>query len=378
MRALLLCLVVVFVGCKKSAPAVVDAGAAVAPVVAPPPKELTAPSTLSLFEPVGEKCEWRQVDPVSGDKIVLASFPGSCVGARVSFSPDASKAVIWFDPKLVQSAGYGTQVSSKPGFPDEEVDEKASPRAYVVPVKRPQVEPLPLPAIGSLTLEELGVDGTGAVLALLMEELPEAEVAKGKITSGGQTFDLSTISEGLPVLVHAYRREGKDWKKLETKLSTTGWDYGLGVKELDAFGKLGPRSVELAASHAQGDSAEPADVAKLMKLAPKGASADDGSWIFVGAGGARVFVWEITGEFAHTTGLVAVGEKVLPGLGFTDGDLVAIRSSSAYLLVTASTVGAHPRLYSMPDAKLVFSSDSARAVTFWPSTSKPETHEAMH
>ena len=58
----------------------------------------------------------------------------------------------------------------------------------------------------------------------------------------------------------------------------------------------------------------------------------------------RVFMWEVTGEFAHTTGLVVVDDQPLPELGFTDGDLVAIRSSGAHLLISSSNVGTHPRL----------------------------------
>lgn len=371
MRSLLVVVaIVVLAACKRSAPSaeVVDAGAP-APQPAAEVPAPTALSTLSLFDSNGDRCEWRQVDPVGGHKVVLASFPGSCVGARVSWSPDASKAVVWFDPKLVQSAGYSSSTSSKPGFPDEVVDEKAAPRAFIVPTRRPQVTPLPLPAFAGLTLEELGVDASGAVFALLMQELPEADVQKGKVTSNGETFDLSSVTEGLPVLVHAYRFEDGKWARAETKLSTTGWDYGLGVKELASFGKLGPRSVELSESHAQGDTADPADASALMKLIPR-ASPEDGEWIFVGAGPSRVFVWEISGEFAHTTGLVAFDGKVLPQLGFTDGDLVSLRSSGAFLLVASSNVGSHPRLYEFPSAKLVFSSDSARGVTFWPSTSK--------
>ncbi|MFZ5440552.1 MAG: hypothetical protein ACOZQL_11125 [Myxococcota bacterium] len=375
MRALLAVAIVVLVGgCKKPTAPSVDAGAP----VAEKPAELVAPalSTLSLLEPKGDRCEWRQLDPVGGHQVVLASFPGSCVGARVSWSPDASKAILWFDPRRVQTAGYASQVSSKPGYPDETVDEQATPRAFVVPTRRPQVEPLPLPQLGALTLQELGLDATGAVFALLEEAISEEDTQKGKVRSGEQTFDLTTITEGLPVLVHAYRREGATWKRTETKLSTTGWDYGLGVRELETFGKLGPRSVELTTAHAQGDSVEGDEAKALMALLPKGVTTDDGEWIFLGVGGARVNVWEVTGEFAYTTGLVALKGKPLPQLGFTDGDLVALRTSGPFLLVSGADVGTHPRLYELPSGKLVFSSDTARATTFWPTTARPESHEA--
>jgi hypothetical protein len=370
MRFFFMATLVVFVAACRKTPEVtapVDAGVVKAAIEFPAP---TTASTLSVLEPAGANCEWHQVEPVSGTKLVLASFPGTCVGARVSFSPDASKAVVWFDPKYVKNAGYSSRVSSKPGFPDETVDEKAIARAFVVSTRKPQQEPLSFPSVPKAELRELGVDAKGAVLALLEEALPED--ARGVIESGGEKFDLSTLSEGIPVLVHAYRRDGAQWTRIETKLSTTGWDYGLGVQELEAFRALGPRSVNLTAPHAQGDAA---DLASLATLAPKGASADDGSWIFVGAGGARLYVWEITGEFAYTTGLLAgVDGKPLPKLGFTDGDLVAIRTSGPHVLISASNVGTHPRVYEYPAAKVIFSSDTARAVTFWPTTAKPESH----
>lgn len=377
MRSLLLASLLLAAGCRKSpaagsTAALPDAGAAVMEFAAP-----TAPSTLSLLEPEGDGCEWRQLDPVGGTRVVLARFPGSCVGARIAWSPDASKALVWFDPLHVQSAGYASQVSSKPGYADEVVDPGALPRAFVVSTRRQQVDPLPFPAVPELALRELGIDSSGAVLALMEQAVPDD--AKGTFVAAGQIFDLSALKEGLRVVVHAYRREGSDWKRLESKVSTVGWDYGLGVKELEAHGRLGPRSTELTASHAQGDIAEEAALPGLMALAPKDAGPDDGQWIFVGAGGTRVYVWEISGEFAHTTGLIALSApapKRLPKLGFTDGDLVALNTSGAHLLVSGSHVGTHPRLYELPAGRLVFSSDSARAATFWPTTAKPESHEA--
>ncbi len=364
----------VVTGCRKAAtPETPDAGAPPAAVTEFPVP--TARSTLSVFEPAGTNCEWRQLDPIAGTKVVLATFPGTCVGAKVNFSPDASKAIVWFEPGLVQSAGYSSTLSSKPGYPDETPDEKATTRAFVVSTRKQKLEPLTLPSVNGQTLQDLGVDATGAVVALLEEALPEN--AKGEITSGTEKFDLSTITEGLPVLVHAYKREGAEWKKFETKLSTTGWDYGLGVKELEASRKLGPSTEDLLSAHIQGDSAEGDIVPELMKLAPKGAKEDDGSWIFFGAGGARLYVWEISGEFVYTTGLIAAGSPpaVLPKLGFTDGDLVAIRLSGPYVLISDSASGTHPRMYELPAAKLVFSSDTARAATYWPTTAKAESHE---
>jgi hypothetical protein len=371
--------------CKKReepAPAV-DAGAPVAVVrdagVASPATvhlPLT-PSTLSVFEPEGERCAWRRVDPVADAGVTLATFEGSCVGARVAWSPDAGEAVVWFDPRHVQVAGFAASFASQPAYPDETPVEGAPHRLFLVSVTGRSAEALPVPEVAGQTLAEVGLDGAGGPLALFEEALPDAVIAKGSVKSNGKVYDLKGFSEGLPELVHARRLEGGQWKLVETKATTTGWDYGPGVRDLDAHGRLGPRSVDLSASHAQGDVAEPKLQTALWPLGPKAAREGDGQWIFLGAGGARVYVWEVSGEFAHTTGALATGSppKKLPGLGFTDGDLVAVRPSGPFLLVTASGVGTHPRLYELPAARLVFASDTARAVTLWPGAAKPETHE---
>lgn len=384
MRTLALVVLVAVVGCKKSNAPEASPPAPVPKPAAPPKAEPvaralpSAPSTLSVFEPVDASCEWRAVEPASGKTTALATLPGSCVGARVAWSPDAAKALVWFDPQHVQTAAYSSSTSSKPGYEDERADEQAKPRLFAVDVRTGKVDAVPLPvAPPSQSLDELGLGPDGAPLAFFEESLPDDVQEKGSVTVDGQVFDLTAFEEGLPALAHAMKFAQGKWTKVETKATTTGWDYAMGVQALDAFGGLGPRSVELTSGHVQGDAAEPKEAAALKKLAPKQAGPEDGEWIFVGAGGARVYVWEITAEFAYTTGLVATGTppQVLPKLGFTDGDLVSLRPSGTYLLVTASGVGTHPRLYALPEGKLVFSSDTARAVTFWPGTATPESHE---
>lgn len=356
------------------AAAALDAGAPATPWKAP-----DALSTLSVFEPVDTGCAWRLVDPVAKSQRTLAAFSGTCVGARVAWSPDGAKAVVWFDPAHVQAAGYASQASSPAGYADEVPAPGATPRAFVVDLATGQATPVPVPSFERQELQELGVDAAGRVLAFFEEALAEEVLEQKSVTVDGQVFDLSVFEEGLPALAHAYRFEKGQWARAEVKATTTGWDYALGVQALDAHGTLGARSEDLSSAHAQGDAVTGAVLAKLKPLQPKKAKGDDdGHWIFLGAGGQRFYAWEISGEFAYTTGLLAAGEppRPLPRLGFTDGDLVAVRTSGPFVLVTAAGVGAHPRLYRMPAGELVYASDAARAVTFWPSTAAPESHEA--
>ena len=81
------------------------------------------------------------------------------------------------------------------------------------------------------------------------------------------------------------------------------------------------------------------------------------------------FDWVITAEFGYTTGLLVFEAGKLEraaNIGFTDGELVSLHSQGPFLLVSSGGAGAHPRLYDTRSKALQFSSDTARAVTFWP------------
>lgn len=363
MRSCALLVVLLSLGCKKEA---------TAPPVPPAPTEVKrsalelvppADGVLSLFEPAKDGCEWRRVDAASGRSATIASFAGSCVGARVAFSPDAQRALVWFDPRTVQSAGVGGSDVGAAGYPDEVMDEKAKARVFLVVVKTGEVKPVPLPPF---EFEELGIDATG-VIALSLDTLTDEVVAAGKTLVDGTPFELTPVDEGVPALAHAWRLEGSTWKRVETKQTTTGWDYGPGVHELDVWDALGPRSTQLLDTHPMGhDDPDEATVKKLSALKPK---LGEGEWLSWGKAPKRVFGWAISGEFEHTTGHLAFEGPppvMARGIGFTDGDLVAVRLKGAYLLVAAGWAGTHPRVYLTDSPALVWSSDSARGTTFWP------------
>ena len=54
----------------------------------------------------------------------------------------------------------------------------------------------------------------------------------------------------------------------------------------------------------------------------------------------------------------------LPSYPFRPNDMISLRTRGPYLLVTLADSGAHPRMYR--GRKLVWSSETARAVTLWP------------
>jgi hypothetical protein len=318
---------------------------------------------LSVFEPSGAGCQWRRVDVQTKRTALVAEFPVAlCRGARVAWASKGTAALVWFDPRVVQSAGYGGPEVPAPGWPDETPDPGAKHRAWVVtPAIGPTRE---LPILPAGDVEELGLDPSGAVLALTTEPLPAEAVTKGRVSVDGERIVLDEATDGIPALAHAWRLDGHRWVRVETAQTTTGWDLALGARALQAFATLGLRSItRLIASPGRTDSAGPLPAA-LTALAPKG----DGAWTPLGQAPARAFVWTISAEFAHTTGLVAF--EVAPGKaasnGFTAGELVAHRVSGPWLLSASDAAGTHPRLFSLKTGTLRWSSDTARGVTIWP------------
>lgn len=373
-RALLPALFLVLLTCRKPAPVVVDAGVAAAPVLRP----LPVTPTLSWLEPTRENtCEWITLELASQQRASIATFPGTCLGARLAWTPDTSKALAWFDPQF-HPASYGAPSASAPAWPDEPLDEHATARLFFVDVRAGRFESLALPGLSAgEQLEDLGLGAEGVPLAFTTQDLSDAEVEAKQAKADGQTFDLSSITEGAPALARAYRWQQGRWSRFETKLTTTGWDYAAGAGELDAYKTAGARSSDLSESRLGGDAADDAEVKALSTLRPPKATDDDGQWVFVGAGGQRVYVWEITAEFAYSTGLLVTGTPPakLKDLRFTDGDLVAVRTSGPFLLVTQAG-GAHLQLYRLPEAKQVYAASTSRAATFWPGTARPEGHES--
>lgn len=359
MRTLLFLSALSLLSCKKD-PAPPAAAERKSPLV----ELIKAPGVLSVFEPAKDQCEWRRVDVATKRSVVVANFPGACVGARVSWSPDGLTAAVWFDPKRVQSAGIGGSDIGAPGYPDEAADAAAKGRLFTVQVVTGLVKPLALPAV---EIDELGVNAKGDVVVLSLEELSEAAMAAKKITVDEKEFALAPVTEGMPALAHAWRWTGAAWTRFETVQTTTGWDFGLGVRELKAMASFGPRSSDLLETHpGQSSEVEDAMLKQLATFAPK---KGDGTWTASGAAGTRAFAYVITAEFGYTTGLIVFEAPALglaKGIGFSDGELVALRNDGPFLLVSSGSAGTHPRVYDRASGALRYSSDAARAVTFWP------------
>lgn len=344
------------------------------PEPAPPEPAASSPTaptptgqSLVMLTPVEQGCALRRLNIDSGASADLALFSQGCVGGRVYWAPDASRALIWFDPATVYSHGYGSATASKPRYVEETPDPNAVSRFLLVTVATGEVRTLPAPT-GPGEINRVGLDGSGRVLALTLENLEDGRIVDGAVQVDGQAIAIPQDQEGLPALAHALSLEGERWKRIESAATTTGWDYAGGTGVLPAARGLGQSSVELLSSRGGLEPLLPEQAAVLATQRPANLGSDDGEWGRTLNEGAPLFVWQVVGEFTHFTGLMRWGESPapLPGLEFTDGELVGLQIRGPLILVAGSVVGTHPRLYDARTRRLVFSSDEARAVTFWP------------
>jgi len=330
------------------------------------PPERVSDSTLVLVEPDGGDCVLRRRDPVAKIANELARLPGDCLGARVAWRTKLDRAVVWFQPGNVHSGGYAAQGAPQPGHPDEEREIKE--RAYEVELAGGKVLPLTLP---NDRAQELAYGADGALYAFAEQDLPKAT---GKVTVRGHELDFSDHGDGIPAAALALRRTAAGWQLASVTKTSTGWDYAAGWSAAPEATGLGPRSTIELAAHAETaeitDTATRAALARIAKPDPK----DDGDgWTQIATPHGPIHVWQVTGEFSYTTGRIAWGQKdatrLLPELGFTAGEMVALIVRGKYLLVAGANAGAYPRLYDLATKQRVFASETARAAMFWPTAS---------
>lgn len=372
MRSLLIILLAVSgSACKKTAESPAPAPSAV------PDAGISAPvfgdSSVSLFEVGGGGCEWRRIDPISKSSAKIATIPGDCVGVRVAFSPAIDQALIWIDPTHVHESGYYADFAAPAAFPDEAVDERRSPALHLVAVEEGRVKSLPVPKLRG-ELSQVGLNARGEVFALSEELLAEEDGARDHVVVEGSTLAIEAMADGVPGLVHAYRLEGESWRRVESLVVSSGWDYAPGVSALEVHGTLGPRNEGSDDLRPEGVEPKPEEVQQLAAFKPAKASEEDGDWLGIDVGAQRFWFWRVVAEFAHPTGLMVLGGPKLErskDLGYTEGDLVDLSSQAGLLLVTTRGVGTHPRLFEGKTRQLVYRSDTARAVSLWPKAPRP-------
>ncbi|WP_257453788.1 hypothetical protein [Archangium lipolyticum] len=293
-------------------------------------------STVSLLEPAGEGCEWARFDPVSAARQVLAKLAVDCQGGATALSRDGKRGAARF-----WRGGVSAPVVGRPTFPEKFPSPAFRDRLFLVELATGAVEELPLPPLGELI--EFGFDAGGRLLGLSMQ----------KVTDGA----------GPPLMAHAFAFQDGAWTRLDSK--ATDESSGTGVLALRK--QLGERSNRvLDPRFAPKELDDDVLLDQLYQLTPE---QPDGEWTSLERGGYTLALWGTPfGDELLATGLLRRVEKgkavPLPGHTFRENDLVSLQVQGPFLLISLADSGGHPRLYR--GRKLVWSSEGARAVTFWP------------
>jgi hypothetical protein len=266
---------------------------------------------------------------------------------------------------------YYSAGSTPPTFAPQSMPEKGLSQLWRVGIESGDKQILPLPARG--TLQEVAYDRQGRPTALTEDQASSPQRGKlGFLIYHGRRIPIDPDLPGSPVLVHAFRLvKGRGWLSIETKASSTGDDLSPGVRQLAVWRNLSTRSTEILSPHTNADPVEStALLHRLLSLYPNLVPGDKGRWADMRTAEGSVVVWEVFSEFSYTTGriLFLEDDRLIPPpqIDYKEGDIVAVMLEDPFLLVAGSFVGSHPRLYDVSTHQLVYASDLALAVTYWP------------
>ncbi|HZH74694.1 MAG TPA: hypothetical protein VEY88_01595 [Archangium sp.] len=326
----------------------------------PEPPVASAPavvdSTVSLLEPAGKDCEWIQLEPASSARRVIAKLAADCQGGATALSRDGKRGAVRF-----WRGGVSSPVVGRPTFPERFPLPTFRDRLFAVDLTSGGVEELPLPPSGELA--EFGFDAGGRLLGLTLELSMSAQEGVRAVEIDGSGNQRERRGSGRTLMAHAFVYEGGAWTRVDSKASTefSGTRVLALRKEL---GERSSRSLDPRFEPREIDDDEVLD--QLYDLTPE---QPEGEWTSLRSGRYTLALWGTPfGEELLATGLLRRVEKgrvvPLPGHPYRENDLVSLQSRGPFLLVSLADSGGHPRLYR--DKKLVWSSESARAVTFWP------------
>jgi hypothetical protein len=336
----LLAVALVLGGCKSN-PSAPEAGASAAPAPgkapAPAPTPAASGPALSYLKPVGSRrCEWVRQPLPSGEPTGF-TFEGACDESLLSWSPAGTEGLVF----------------------NFMVHEGPRPRAWRVDFATNRGEPLKLEGLPGraeggdsekTVLRRVALDAQGRPVALLS-------------------------AEGPPGLALAYRLEGTDWKRIETKVGSSGSESP-GIDVLDAAQALPVQTLFLFGDP-PGQEAS-AEAARRLDTALPGQE-PSGKWMSLSTPGGKLHYrsmmdpddetffpsapvrWEQDGQLVEVKGLTA-----------RPGDRLGFQLRRGLLLIyvlAEETRSAHvydPRT----KQRLVFVKDIDSA-TLWPEPSRP-------
>ncbi|MDC0711519.1 hypothetical protein POL68_23820 [Stigmatella sp. ncwal1] len=317
----------------------------------------TVETTLSVLEPVEGACEWRKFEPLSSASQVLARLPAGCQGGSTALSQDGKRGAVRFWRGAVSMPVVG-----KPTFPEPFPSQAFRDRLFLVELATGEAQELPLPPEGELI--EYGFDAQGRLLGLSLQGAAMEEQASSRVVELDGTGRARGVGGGktsLRALGFAFQ-EGK-WTRLEVKASSEV----LGTAALELRKELGERSIRALDPRFEARDIEEDEVLdQLYELSP---DQPEGQWAEFKSGSQSLAVWGTPfGNDMLATGLVRRLERgkvvALPSYPYRPNDMMSLKTRGPYLLISLSDSGGHPRMYR--GNKRVWSSETARAVTFWP------------
>ncbi|RJS24908.1 hypothetical protein DRW03_07170 [Corallococcus sp. H22C18031201] len=315
-----------------------------------------AEATLSLLEPTARGCDWVRVDARTSERRILTTLEVDCQGGTTALSKDGLRGALRF-----WRGGVSAPVLGRPTFPEKFPSPAFKDRLFEVETATGAHQELPLPPIGELI--EFGYDASQRLLGLTVQRVTPEQEHAGFAEVEGQRIVFDSEAPGHPLLAHAFVFRDKAWVRLTTEAT----DSIRGIRGMVLRKKLGDRaSAALDPRFTPGDLDDNTLLDQLDTLAPE---QPEGEWSLLKRGGMSLAVWATPFEDDMlSTGLVRRVEGhqalALPGHALHANDLAGVQVRGTWLLVTLADSGGHPRLYR--GKTLVWSSETARAVTFWP------------
>jgi len=221
-RRALLAIAFVLASCKPntSTAATPDAGvtAAPSPSKAPTPAPAPVPASgaaLAYLKPVGsERCEWVRQPLPSGEPVTIFAFDVACRRSEISWSPNGKEGLVRGFPRGAPQRLWRVDLAGRTG---KQMELKG------LPAGTGEQGP------GKPGIARVGFDAEGRPVALLFVSagLEQGQGGEQFITFDGQRHSVTKADvPGGQGLALAYRWEGADWKRFETKVggSSTALD----------------------------------------------------------------------------------------------------------------------------------------------------------
>ena len=334
------------IGCKSNKEPE-PAPAAKPAVPAPAPVPTVAPvtdATLSYLSLSAEgRCLWIQHTP-PGEPRTVTTLPTECESVRLAWSLDGKEGL----------ASARTQ--------------EGKVLLWRVDLATGKTTALSIPTLGELGA--MGFDASGRPLALMEDE--RRDDGKQEMLFEGQRYPVT--AEGIPGLAHAFRLEGSEWKRVETKATSYGWDYASETRALTSYEELGPTPEKLRTAGEAAFKPVPEGSAALAALDAVQRTTEEGGWKQLELPGGPLYAWESAeGEFPYLTTPVRVlgprGPVAPEELHLTGAFLLMARGPLALVDPQGGEDKPQALLWNAQTRKLVATVNDKRTVSFWPKPS---------